>query len=388
MKIRTENSKEKPTIRFKSYIDDWTKKKFYELIELQSGKDYKHLERGDIPVYGTGGYMLSVNKALSYTDDAIGIGRKGTIDKPYILRAPFWTVDTLFYSLPKNKIDLDFLYLCFQSINWKNKDESTGVPSLSKKAINATEIKIPNNTDEQLNLGNFFSILDTLINNTQKELDKLFFIKKSMLQKMFPQDGKLIPEIRFKGFSGNWEEKKIGDICKDNLIPIPTPTTEYMRLGIRSHAKGTFHEKVNAGNGLDVDTMYVVEENNLIVNITFAWEHAVAITDENDAGKLVSHRFPQFKFLENQCPLFYKYSILDNKFREKLDVASPGGAGRNRVLNIKQFKKITRIVPKDFEEQQKIGLYFQNLDNIINEKQIELEKLKNIKKSLLSKMLI
>ena len=73
--------------------------------------DYKHLGEGDIPVYGTGGYMLSVDKALSEDKDAIGIGRKGTIDKPYILRAPFWTVDTLFYCIPKHNYDLDFTIL-------------------------------------------------------------------------------------------------------------------------------------------------------------------------------------------------------------------------------------------------------------------------------------
>jgi type I restriction enzyme S subunit len=68
-----------------------------DAVDVCSGCDYKNLSAGTIPVYGTGGYMLSGDKALSYSDDAVGIGRKGTIDKPYILRAPFWTVDTLFY---------------------------------------------------------------------------------------------------------------------------------------------------------------------------------------------------------------------------------------------------------------------------------------------------
>ena len=106
-----------------------------ELVDVCSGRDYKHLSEGDIPVYGTGGYMLSVSEALSYDKDAIGIGRKGTIDKPYILNAPFWTVDTLFYAIPKEKVDLNFAFDIFQNINWKKKDESTGVPSLSRTAI-------------------------------------------------------------------------------------------------------------------------------------------------------------------------------------------------------------------------------------------------------------
>lgn len=94
----------------------WEQRKLGDVVIVCSGKDYKHLGNGNIPVYGTGGYMLSVSEALSYSDDAIGIGRKGTIDKPYILKAPFWTVDTLFYVIPKEKETLNFVYYLFQII--------------------------------------------------------------------------------------------------------------------------------------------------------------------------------------------------------------------------------------------------------------------------------
>lgn len=106
--------------------------------------------------------MLSVSEALSYNQDAIGIGRKGTIDKPYVLKAPFWTVDTLFYAVPEHSECLDFVYDVFQIIDWKKKDESTGVPSLSKEAINNTDVMAPN-TDEQLVIGSFFTRIDHLI---------------------------------------------------------------------------------------------------------------------------------------------------------------------------------------------------------------------------------
>ena len=76
-----------PKRRFKGFTEPWKQRKLGEVAVVNSGKDYKHLEVGEIPVYGTGGYMISVNKALSYKNDAIGIGRKGTIDNPFILRA-------------------------------------------------------------------------------------------------------------------------------------------------------------------------------------------------------------------------------------------------------------------------------------------------------------
>ena len=116
----------------------------------------------------TGGYMLSVNDALSYDRDAIGIGRKGTIDRPYILKAPFWTVDTLFYAIPREKVDLNYAFDIFQNIDWKKKDESTGVPSLSKTAINDIDVLAPKHDEQQI-IGQFFAAIDNLITLHQRK---------------------------------------------------------------------------------------------------------------------------------------------------------------------------------------------------------------------------
>ena len=178
----------KPEIRFAGFTDDWEQRKLVDVVDVRSGRDYKHLEEGDIPVYGTGGYMLSVNEALSDDEDAIGIGRKGTIDNPYILRAPFWTVDTLFYAVPRDKYDLNFVFDIFQNVNWKAKDESTGVPSLSKATINAVETLMPEYA-EQKKIGEYFSYLDNFITLHQRKCDELKEFKKYMLQNMFPQKG-------------------------------------------------------------------------------------------------------------------------------------------------------------------------------------------------------
>ena len=183
-KMFPKNGKKAPEIRFDGFTDDWEQCKFSDVIDIGSGMDYKHLGEGNIPVYGTGGYMLSVNKALSYDKDAIGIGRKGTIDKPYILRAPFWTVDTLFYCIPKEHNNLDFINCIFQNVDWKKKDESTGVPSLSKVIINNVETAIPT-FDEQQKIGAYFSELNNLITLHQRKLEKLQNLKISMLKQMF-----------------------------------------------------------------------------------------------------------------------------------------------------------------------------------------------------------
>ena len=112
--------------------------------------------------------MLSIAQALSYDRDAIGIGRKGTINKPYVLKAPFWTVDTLFYAVPHDPNYLNFLYAFFQTVDWTKKDESTGVPSLSKNAIYKTLLKIPVK-EEQEEIGKLFQKLTELITLHQRE---------------------------------------------------------------------------------------------------------------------------------------------------------------------------------------------------------------------------
>ena len=128
--------------------------------------------------------MLSVDQALSFTENAVGIGRKGTIDKPYLLKAPFWTVDTLFYAVPKDENDLNFVFDIFQQVDWKQKDESTGVPSLSKVTINNVDI-LSTTPEEQQKIGTYFRQLDELIAQHGTQVEKLKQIKIACLEKMF-----------------------------------------------------------------------------------------------------------------------------------------------------------------------------------------------------------
>ena len=193
------------------------------------------------------------------------------------------------------------------------------------------------------------------------------------------------PKIRFKGFTKDWEQRKLSELLEKYEDPVETPHDGYERVGIRSHAKGTFHSFVEPGKELDTAKMYRVAADKFILNITFAWEHAVAITDNNDAGKLVSHRFPQFSFNPKLKPHFFKYLMLDKKFREHLELSSPGGAGRNRVLKISDMLKYEIKLPS-IEEQIKIGKYFDNLDHLITLHQRKCEQTKNLKKYMLQKM--
>ena len=199
------------------------------------------------------------------------------------------------------------------------------------------------------------------------------------------QDNEKKPALRFKGFTDPWEQRKFGEVVDKYEDPVETPHDGYYRLGIRSHAKGTFHSYVEKGHELETAQMYRVAAGNFIVNITFGWEHAVAITNESDAGKLVSHRFPQYSFHDDMLPEFFKYVIADEDFRHWLWLASPGGAGRNRVLKLDEMLNYEMVLPSK-EEQQRIAAIFRNLDTLITLHQRKYEKLVNIKKSMLDKM--
>lgn len=196
---------------------------------------------------------------------------------------------------------------------------------------------------------------------------------------------KKVPTVRFKGFTDDWEQRKLKELVDKYEKSVETPHDGYIRLGVRSHGKGTFHEYVEPGHELETAKMYQVAANKLIFNITFAWEHAVALTDSDDEGKLVSHRFPQFSLHDNLIPDFLKYVILDEKFHHHLYLSSPGGAGRNRVLKINEALDYSIKIPSVLE-QKKIGQTLNNITNLITLHQRKLDQLQTLKNYCLQNM--
>ena len=291
--------------------------------------------------------------------------------------------------------DIDNLYLefYFKTTKWHrfmklNGDSGARFDRFTISSTQFMEMPIPYPTlEEQQKIGEYFESLDTLITLHQRKCEETKKLKKFMLQKMFPKKGEKVPEIRFGGFTDDWEQRKFGEIVEKYEDPVGTPTEGYTRLGIRSHAKGTFHSYVEKGKELETAKMFRVAADKFIVNITFGWEHAVAITDENDAGKLVSHRFPQYSFNAGMEPKFFRYLILDENFKHHLELSSPGGAGRNRVLKLSDMLQYKMNFPSE-AEQKKIAAYFDDLDHLITLHQHKCEELQNIKKFMLQNMFI
>ena len=386
-KIDDSVKKKVPELRFPGFTDDWEERKFADFIDVKSGKDYKHLNSGPIPVYGTGGYMLSVDRALSDID-AIGIGRKGTIDKPYLLKAPFWTVDTLFYAVPKQNIDLQFSLSIFKKINWKKFDESTGVPSLSKTVINSVGASVPC-YEEQQKIGSFFKQLDKTIALHQRKLDLLKEQKKGYLQKMFPKNGEKVPELRFAGFADDWEERKLGDISYK--VKEKNKTGEFTETLTNSAEYGIINQRdffdKDISNAKNLTGYYVVKNDDFVYNPRISNFAPVGPIKRNKLGRtgVMSPLYYVFRTHDIDKNYFEKYfdTVYWHRFME---LNGDSGARADRFA-IKDSVFVEMPIPyPTMDEQQKIGSFFQQLDNTIALHQLKLDLLKEQKKGFLQKM--
>ena len=187
-----------PNLRFPEFQGEWVTYKIKDVLSIGNGRDYKHLNNGEIPVFGTGGYMTSVDECL-YDGETTFIGRKGSINKPFYYNGKFWTVDTLFYTHSFNGITPKFTYCLFQTINWLKYNEASGVPSLSKDTIEKIKINIPG-LEEQNKIAKLLSLLDERIATQNKIIEDLKKLKYAISKKLLCND--------------KWTTYKIQDIAE------------------------------------------------------------------------------------------------------------------------------------------------------------------------------
>ena len=251
--------------------------------------------------------------------------------------------------------------------------QRSGQPGVNAQEYSSFEFSLPS-YEEQKRIGRFFRNLDHLITLHQRKYDKLTKVKKSMLEKMFPKNGATVPEIRFKGFSDAWEQRKVSDAANrfDNLrVPVAAnlrvsgTTPYYGANGIQDYVDGFTHEG---------EFVLVAEDgaNDL----------------KNYPVKCVNGRI----WVNNHAHVLQaKPKIADNKYLayslSQVDIESLLVGGGRAKLNAEIMMEIEIYIPT-LNEQAAIGRYFTTLDNLITLHQRELEKLKNIKKACLEKMFV
>ncbi|MCQ2662454.1 restriction endonuclease subunit S [Helicobacter pylori] len=185
---------------------NWQRVRLGDILTLKHGRDYKKFKLGNIPVYGSGGYMLSINNFL-HNGESVCIGRKGTIDKPIYLNGKFWVVDTLFYSYSFKKSIPKFIFYAFSIVKWSNYNEATGVPSLTKMTISNIEILLPP-LNEQIAIANILSDVDHYLYSLRALILKKESVKKALSFELLSQ------RKRLKGFNQAWQRVRLGDICE------------------------------------------------------------------------------------------------------------------------------------------------------------------------------
>lgn len=360
-----------PELRFAGFDGEWEECSLCTIVKINSGRDYKHLEEGIYPVYGTGGLITYVNEFLSDVD-SIGIGRKGTINKPQKLEAPFWTVDTLFYSTPIKGNNLDYIYSVFQRINWLKYDESTGLPSLSKTNINNIRI-YTSEVQEQEKIGDLFRKLDDLTEIQEGKVSKMRDYKKSMLQKMFPKKDELVPEFRFDGFDGEWKIKKIEDLA--------------------SVKTGKSDTKDADDNG--IYPFYIRSDKPVRSSKYLYDEEAVLTIGDGQIGRVFFYVNGKYDLHQRVYRIFDFTDDIDSKYfyhyfskfflRRAMRLSAKGTVDSVRMEMITGMEIKT---PKSKEEQIKIRSFLENLDTQIENEEKLLESYKCMKKSLLQKMFV
>nr|WP_111897155.1 restriction endonuclease subunit S [Aerococcus mictus] len=325
--------------------------------------------------------MLSVNKSLSDID-AVGLGRKGTIDNPIYLKAPFWTVDTLFYITTQQQNNIMFFYYLFKTINWKKYNEASGVPSLSKQTIYSISVKVPN-TFEQSKISKLFYSLDRIITLEQQKIEKLELLKQYLLQNMFADESGY-PNLRFRGYTGPWFKNKGKNIFKKITekkqahLPVLSATQDKGMV-----LRDEFNERLQYDRK-NLSNYKVVRPGQFVVHLRsfqggFAHSNYLGIT---------SPAYTIFDFINTNehNDIYWKFYFANDHFILLLEKVTYG-IRDGRTINFSDFCTLNINFPS-LSEQNKIAKLLFSLDSLINLRTTKLENLTSLKQKLLSSLFI
>ena len=359
-----------------------------ECLKIKSGKDQKQVEclNGKYKIYGTGGVIGTTNSYL-YNKESVGIGRKGTIDKPFYFDKPFWTVDTQFYSEIHEGYSPKFLYYIFCTENWSKHDESTGVPSLSAKNVENTYKHIPSYSEQQ-KIADFLSNVDSVITAETKILNTLQKRKKALMQKLFTQ------QLRFKSDDGTdfpaWEESTLEKECDYVDYRGKTPkkvstgiflvTAKNIKLGYIDYecskeyiAENDYNEVMHRGK---------VKLGDVLITTEAPCGNVAQIDNENVA---LAQRVIKYSSKGRLNNTFLKYYFLSDLFRTIINEKATGSTVKGIKGSVLHKQKV--IVPS-LAEQQKLSDCLSSMDSLIQTQQKVVTTWQQRKKALLQQMFI
>ena len=361
---------------------DWEVRRIDEVAPLQRGFDLpsKLLNNGKYPVVYSNG-VLNYHSDFKVKGPGVVTGRSGTIGKVTFVESDYWPHNTSLWVTDFKGNFPKYIFYFFQHLRLERFNAGTGVPTLNRNDVHSFKIPLPP-LAEQKKIAEILSTWDRAIELTDKLIAAKEQRKKALMQRL------LTGKVRFREFAGEaWKEMALRDFLLPTVREVDKPKIQFRALGVRSHCKGTFLKPDFDPGKIDMEKLYEVKANDLIVNITFAWEGAIALVKPEDDGALVSHRFPTYVFDTTEVtPNFFQFVVMQKKFRHILRLISPGGAGRNRVLSKRDFLKIKWELPL-LPEQQKIAAVLQAADHEIELLRQKREALVQQKKGLMQALL-
>lgn len=380
----------KPTIRFIGFDDEWEQRKLGNVAqEFKSGNSLKADEidiTGDYPVYGGNG-LRGYTSTYNHDGEYALIGRQGALcgNMNYSAGKAYFTEHAVVVKADENN-DTSFLYYMLDTMNLGQYSDQSAQPGLAVNKLVKLENSFPKK-EEQQQIGTYFRSLDDLVTLHQRKCDETKKLKKYMLQKMFPQNGSKVPEIRLKGFTDEWEQRKIADFTwdagkrnKDDLDLEPYAITNehgfirqrdahddfgYMKDTdrkayniVQPNSFAYNPARINVGSigyykGVEnviVSSLYEVFQTDNYVNDRFLWHW------------LKSDEFPRWieKLQEGSVRLYFYYDKLCE----------------------------CQLYMPSLEEQEKIASFLDGLDHLITLHQHKCEELKKLKKFMLQNMFI
>ena len=242
---------------------------------------------------------------------------------------------------------------------------------------------------EQKQIGSYFRNLDRLITLHQRKYDKLTNMKKSMLEKMFPKNGANVPEIRFKGFTYTWEQRKLGEILQEhNTRTSDFESNPLYSLTIESGItpKTDRYERSSLVTKTE-DLFKVVKPNEFVTNPMNLRFGALGY-NKNAFDISVSGYYDVFSIDDDKCSGFWNSYFKTPTAMNIFDNAATGSLIEKRRVKYSALQQLVFYMPRDLSEKAEIGKYMDTLDHLITLHQRELEKLKNLKKACLEKMFV
>lgn len=393
-----------PQVRFNSFYDEWKKQKLFDVALYKNGKSHESeiVEKGKYVVVNskfvsTNGsvkkYCLNQIEPLHNGDIAFvlsDVPNGRALSKTFLIdKDDLYTLNQRIAAIsPRENCDSAFLHRRLDRHEYFLKfDDGVGQTNLSLRDMEEFISFYPSRA-EQIEIGIFFQNLDQSIALHEKKLIQTQNFKKAMLEKMFPKQGSLCPEIRLKGFSGDWNIEVIGDVLQEVFRPINLDNgTKYRLVTVKRRNGGIAERAILKGKDILVKSQFEVKTGDYIISKRQVVHGATGLVPPELDGSVVSNEYLVGQGTDKLNIGFFALLSTLPEMYQKFFLSSYGVDIEKLFFDVNDWKKREVLLPP-LEEQVQISAFFKQVDKTLNLQQQQLQTLKNLKQALLEKMFV